>query len=88
MDDEFTLTDKQVENWRNILITMPLPPTNCPLGVYALIMSREMVVTVAGRINGMISTGLEEETIAMVDSIEPTNITRTRPRDPNKKVRR
>jgi hypothetical protein len=99
--NNFNLTDEQVENWRTILVAMPLPPTMLPLGPFALIMSREMVVTVAERVQKMLDEAIETERLAQnhidfgmfsipkpVNPPRPANITRTRPRDPKKPVRR
>lgn len=82
--DEFVLTDEQVDNWRKVLVTMPLPPTMQPLGGYALIMPRETVVIVASRVKDLLEVALEQE---MEEMFSPSNITRTRPRNSNKPQR-
>jgi hypothetical protein len=89
---EFTLTDEQVENWRKILITLPLPPLNLSLGAYALIMPREQVVKVAQNINKLIARQVDNEIRIQTRMKEhnerkSANLIRTRPRNPDKPVR-
>jgi hypothetical protein len=77
MEEEFALTDEQVEHWRRILITLPLPPFNLPIGCYATIAPREQIVDIAKNLQDFVSKipvneKDEEET--------PNNIIRTRPR--------
>ena len=55
---EFALTDEQVDNWRQLLVTMPLPPFRLALGAYALIMPRQQLVDVVYRLKELIEEGL------------------------------
>lgn len=86
---EEDLTDEQVENWRKLLITLPLPPTDRALGAYALIMPRYQVVAVWQKFISMLNLDRELRTIERrktpwIGSCElpkeETNLIRTRPR--------
>jgi hypothetical protein len=96
MDEQFALTDEQVENWRDILVTMPLPPFNMSMGIAAKFVPRQMIVDIAQRLNEIINeerpAPVKERAVRIYNKIKeerehPVNITRTRPRNPNKRVR-
>lgn len=91
---EFALTDDQVDNWRQMLVTMPLPPFKMALGMYALIMPRQQVVDVVYRLKELmeeelfdVQAGVERETVLHGRKEIDTHIIRTRPRNPNKPQR-
>jgi len=84
---EFTLTDEQVENWRTVLVTMPLPPFMLTLGGYALVMPREKLLQVVERVQELLNEAMEREMIEVLSAPPSSNITRTRPRNPNKPQR-
>lgn len=93
-DREIDLSDEQVENWRKILITLPLPPLNLALGAYALLIPRAQIVQIAQRMHELMALETElRDQRKMVrrknrDIVIPSdNITRTRPRDPSKPTR-
>jgi len=104
LDRGFELTDEQVKNWRKMLVTMPLPPSNLALGAYALIMPVDKLTQVVDRVIELMNQELEiqrlmkevpvkDRAIKIYNDIQeekekPTNIIRTRPRNPNKPVRR
>jgi hypothetical protein len=75
------LTDEQVAFWRNLLITLPLPPFGLSLGPYALIMPAEQIQAVRDR---LVEIWLEEAKKRNIPKApeppKPTNIIRTRPR--------
>jgi hypothetical protein len=79
------LTEEQIEHWRDLLITLPLPPFNLALGIYALIMPQEQIVQVVECLQELIDSELSERrepTYSERRKIEETctNIVRTRPR--------
>lgn len=74
------LTDEQVENWRTVLITLPLPPLYRPIGAYALLMPRSQVVEMARRVQELLNVELEKERLAQEAANFDSNIIRTRPR--------
>lgn len=75
------LTDEQVEHWRKVLITLPLPPFNLPLGAYALIMPKEEIEQVVERLQEILNAEVEQETKRIVqEKPKSDNIIRTRPR--------
>ena len=90
MDSEFTLTDEQVENWRKVLITLPLPPLYIPIGAYALIMPRYQVEEVVRLVKELINIELEKGRKKIENDKflqQSSNIIRSRPRKENKPVR-
>lgn len=75
------LTDEQVEHWRRVLITLPLPPFNLSLGAYALIMPKEQIEQVVERLQELLNAEVEQETKRRVqEEAKSDNIIRTRPR--------
>ena len=75
------LTDEQVEHWRRVLITLPLPPFNLSLGAYALIMPKEQIEQVVERLQEILNAEVEQETKRIVqEEAKSDNIIRTRPR--------
>ena len=75
------LTDEQVEHWRRMLITLPLPPFNLSLGAYALIMPKEQLEQVVERLQEILNAEVEQETKRIVqEEAKADNIIRTRPR--------
>jgi hypothetical protein len=92
MPEEFTLTDEQVENWRKILITLPVPPLYAPIGAYAVLMPREQVVSVVKQVQEMVIP-FDDPAVHPLELWElieekPTNIIRTRPRKPGRPIRK
>lgn len=77
--DEFTLTDEQVETWRKLLITMPVPPFGRAIGVYALLAPREQIVDIVR----ILQERMNLEAERLKEEEKPSNITRTRPRKKN-----
>jgi hypothetical protein len=77
------LTEEQIENWRRMLITLPLPPFNMALGPYALIMPVEQIEQVVVRLQEILNQQVQQETERIVEEEKPTNIVRTRPRKKN-----
>lgn len=78
------LTDAQIENWRELLVTLPLPPFNHPIGSYAWVMPRHDIEILVGRMQSYIDEQFEESKNIETES---SNLIRTRPRDPNKPTR-
>jgi hypothetical protein len=78
-----TLTPEQIEHWRSVLIIMPLPPFNLPLGAYALIMPEEQIEQVVDRLQEILNQEVKDETKRIIEEEKPTNIIRTRPRKKN-----
>lgn len=80
--DEFT--NEQIENWRNIIIT--LPSFYLSLDAYALIAPREQIVQVARIVQELLNEELERaineelERARKEEESKPTNVIRTRPR--------
>jgi hypothetical protein len=77
------LTEKQIETWREVLITLPLPPLNMPLGAYALIMPVEQIERIVERIQEDIDNLIVKTTKEVLEEEKSTNIIRTRPRRKN-----
>lgn len=79
------LTDEQIDNWRNTLITLPLPPFNMAIGGYALIMPKEKIEQIVERLQELLieATGCPPEAFESIKEEKPTNIIRTRPRKKN-----
>jgi hypothetical protein len=89
----FPLTDEHLENWRNILVTFPLPPFGLSLGAYALIMPKEKLIEVLEQLNRIWRKEQEiqrkyEELKPKEPEIPTGELIRTRPRNPNRPIRR
>lgn len=85
MEEDFSLTDEQVETWRTLLINMPLPPFYMSIGAYALIAPRKQIVQIVKILNEKLNQEVEEAVGRPMKWIEPKpiqsdNLIRTRPR--------
>ena len=87
--EEFTLTDEQVESWRTVLITLPLPPLYLSIGAYALLAPRERIVQIVERLQEILNEEATKRKPVRLTEEEKksTNITRTRPRKNHGHVR-